>query len=147
MLAFGVACKKSSSTSAEQAAPAPDQSAPPAAAPAAEQAAPAADQSVRIVETAPAAPPEPAPAPTRAVASGTAAGLRGAAEVHAAIQRKNYMGAVIALQSVKAGTKIEQRPEYNALLHEVRSMLVENMAKSPSAKQAYDTLRVMEAGR
>lgn len=146
MLAFGVACKKSSSTSAEQTAQAPDQSAPPAAAPA-EQAAPPAEQSVRIVETAPAPPPEPAPAPARAVASGAAAGLRGAAEVHAAIQRKNYMGAVIALQSVKAGIKIEQRPEYNALLHEVRSMLVENMAKSPSAKQAYDTLRVMEAGR
>ena len=57
------------------------------------------------------------------------------------------MGAVMALQSVKAATKIEQRPEYNSLLFEVKQAIVEDLAKSPSAKQAWNTLRLMEAGR
>ena len=140
------ACKKSKPAVAEQNAPLPQQSAPTADAttPAAE---PPAEPSVPIAQTAPAPVAPQNTAPLKVNVPATARALPGASEVLAALNRRDYMGAVMGLSAVKARTPMEQRPEYNNLMREVRQAIIENMAKDPSAKRAYDTMRFVEAGR
>ena len=145
----GVGCKKSPSQSAEQAPPPAEPSAAAAqpSTPAPPPTPPPAEPSVRIVETAPAVAATPPPAAATPAVAPAAGGLRGAPEVRAALKRKDYIGAVMTLQGVKTSIKVEQRPEYNGLLFEVKQAIVEDMAKNASAKQAWNTLRLMEAGR
>ena len=147
LVASAVACKKSKPEAAEQPAPAAEQpaAAAQASAPAPNQPAPA-EQSVRIVETAPAQAQAPAPAATRVVVK-AASSIRGADQVNAALQRKDYVGAVATLQAVKASVRIEDRPEYNDLMRQVKQVIIEAMAKEPAAKRAYDMMRLVEAGR
>ena len=73
--------------------------------------------------------------------------LRGAAEVMAALQRKDYPGSVAALAQVKAGITPDQRLQYNELMGKVREAVGEARAKDESAQRAYQALRMIEAGR
>jgi hypothetical protein len=73
--------------------------------------------------------------------------LRGAAEVMAALQRKDYSGAVAALTQAKAGMTSDQRLEYNELLRKVRGELATAASTDESAKRAFDALRQIESGR
>jgi hypothetical protein len=73
--------------------------------------------------------------------------LRGAAEVTAALQRKDYPGAVGALAQVKAGITPDQRNDYNELMAKVREAVGEARAKDESAQRAYQALRMLETGR
>src|SRR6267378_125218 len=61
--------------------------------------------------------------------------LRGVAEVMAALQRKDYPGAVGALTQVKAGMTSDQRLEYNELLRKVKGELAVAASKDESAKK------------
>src|SRR5262249_29721493 len=118
LCACGLGCKKSKT--ADQATPVTDQSAPSTETPA----------------SAPAAAEVKPPPP-----------LRGTADVLAALQRKDYPGAVAALTQVKLGMTIEQRPEYNELVRRVRGELAVAASKDPSAQGAFNALRQIEAGR
>jgi hypothetical protein len=73
--------------------------------------------------------------------------LRGAPEVVAALQRKDYPGAVGALAQVKAGITADQRNDYNELMAKVREAVGEARAKDESAQRAYQALRMLETGR
>jgi len=82
-------------------------------------------------------------------ASGTAkpAHLPGAAEVMAALQKKDYPAAVGALAQAKAGMAPDQRLEYNELMGKVRGELAKAAVTDESAKRAFDALRQIESGR
>ena len=95
-----------------------------------------AEQTAPVTEKSPAVAEGKAPAP-----------LRGAAEVMAALQRKDYPGAVAALTQVKAGITPDQRLQYNELMGKVREAVGEARAKDDSAQRAYQALRMIEAGR
>ena len=73
--------------------------------------------------------------------------LRGAAEVTAALQRKDYPAAVAALAQAKAGMASDQRLEYNELMGKVRGELAKAASTDESAKRAFDALRQIESGR
>lgn len=73
--------------------------------------------------------------------------LRGGAEVLAALQRKDYTGAVGALTQVKAGMTSDQRIEYNELVRKVRGELAVAARTDESAKNAFEALRRIESGR
>jgi hypothetical protein len=73
--------------------------------------------------------------------------LRGAAEVTAALQRKDYPGAVAALAQAKAGMTPDQRLEYNDLMRRVRGAVATAAATDESAKRAFEALRQIESGR
>ena len=117
LLACAAGCKKSKPESAEQTAPGTEQSAPTT------------EKSPPVAET-------KAPAP-----------LRGAADVMAALQRKDYPGSVAALAQVKAGITPDQRLQYNELMAKVRDAVGEARATDESAQRAYQALRMIEAGR
>src|SRR5262249_3158755 len=104
-----------------------------------EQATPAADQSAPSTET-------PAPAPAAAEVKPPPP-LRAKADVLAALQRKDYSGAVAAITQVKLGMTSDQRPEYNELLARVRGELAVAARIDPSAQGAFNALRQIEAGR
>jgi hypothetical protein len=137
LLAGGVGCKKSNSKSAEQ-QPAAEQSAPPA-----EAAAPAPEANTPPPQASAAQPV----APTAPVAVPATVTLRGAPEVMAALNRKDYGAAVVLLTGIKAGVKDDQRLEYNELMRTVRGALFEAKANNQSAKMAFEALRQIEAGR
>lgn len=73
--------------------------------------------------------------------------LRGAQEVLAAVQAKDYMGSVRALVQVKANATAEQRLDYLELMRTVKDAAVSAMATDPNAQQAYNALRAIEVGR
>ena len=95
-----------------------------------------AEQTAPVTEKNPAVAENKGPAP-----------LRGAAEVMAALERKDYPGSVAALAQVKAGITPDQRLEYNQLMAKVRETVGEARAKDDSAQRAYQALRMIEAGR
>ena len=102
----------------------------------AEQTAPVTEQSASTTEKSPPVAENKGPAP-----------LRGAAEVTAALQRKDYPGSVAALAQVKAGITADQRLLYNELMAKVRDTLGEARATDESAQRAYQALRMIETGR
>ena len=65
----------------------------------------------------------------------------------AALNRKDYGGAVVLLTGIKAGLKEDQRLEYNDLMRTVRDAIYEAKATNQSAKAAFDAMRRIEAGR
>jgi len=67
--------------------------------------------------------------------------------VMAALNRKDYGGAVVLLTGIKAGLKEDQRLEYNDLMRTVRDAIYEAKATNQSAKAAFDAMRRIEAGR
>ena len=138
LLAGGVGCKKSSSKSAEQ-QPTAEQSTPPpteASAPAPESAAPSPQANA----------PAPSATPPQVNVPATVT-LRGAPEVMAALNRKDYGAAVVLLTGIKSGIKLDQQVEYNELMRTVRGALFEAKATNPSANAAFEALRRIEAGR
>ncbi len=76
-----------------------------------------------------------------------AAGLPGATNVWAAIEKKNYDGAMAALFKVRdACTTEEQNIQFMVLSRQVRDKLSEAGATSPAAAQAANALRSMTVG-
>ncbi len=74
--------------------------------------------------------------------------LKGATEVVAALDRRDYDGAVVALVEVKAGVSAEKdRAEYRELLQKVKDSMVSAMSTNEAAIKAYQALRFVEAGR
>lgn len=73
--------------------------------------------------------------------------LPGAPQVIAALDSKDYPGAVQALAQVKVSLTDEQRLEYNQLSAKVKETMVQAMATNATAAQAYQALRFLEAGR
>lgn len=117
VLGCAAGCKKSRQEGSEQTAPVADQSAPPA-----DKAAPVVDNK----------PPPP---------------LRGAGDVTAALQRKDYPAAVAALAQIKANITLDQRLQYNELMGKVKEAISQARATDESARRAFDALRQIESGR
>ena len=86
------------------------------------------------------------PAPPPAALDSTK--LPGATEVMAAIEKKDYDGAMAALLKIKQTiTTDEQQMQYMILSREARDKLIEAAATDPKAAEAVDALRAMTRGR
>lgn len=76
-----------------------------------------------------------------------AANLPGATNVWAAIDKKNYDGAMAALLKIREScTTEEQNIQYMVLARQVRDKMSEAAATSPAAAQAANALRAMSVG-
>lgn len=74
--------------------------------------------------------------------------LPGAGEVMAAIDKKDYDGAMAALMKVREGaTNEEQNLQFIVLARQARNKLGEAAATDPKAAEAVSALRAMTAGR
>lgn len=73
--------------------------------------------------------------------------LKGAPEVLAALDRKEYDAAIRGLVVVKTSLTEDQKAEYRKLRERVLEVLVERMATDKAAEQAYNAFRLLEAGR
>jgi len=70
--------------------------------------------------------------------------LPGAAEAMAAIDKKDYEGAVAALAKIREGvTTEEQNREFTVLAWQARSKMTEAAATDPKAAEAMNALRAM----
>jgi hypothetical protein len=81
-------------------------------------------------------------------AAAVASKLPGASEVMAALEKKDYDGAVAAL--LKAGRTVaneEQQVQYMTLSRQVREKLSEAAPNDPKAAEALAALRTMTLGR
>ena len=73
--------------------------------------------------------------------------LPGAADVRAAMEKKDYEAAVAGLMKIKeAATTDEQTAQFSVLSSEVRSKLLEAGDKDEKAADALNALRVMTTG-
>jgi 6,7-dimethyl-8-ribityllumazine synthase len=73
--------------------------------------------------------------------------LPGAAEVMAAIDKKDYEGAMAALAKVREGlTSEDQTVQYMVLARQARDKMSEAAATDPKAAEAVNTLRAMTTG-
>jgi hypothetical protein len=73
--------------------------------------------------------------------------LPGASEVMAAIDRKDYDGAMAALGKVKEGvTTEEQNIQFMILARQARDKMTEAAATDPKAAAAVNALRAMSTG-
>ena len=74
--------------------------------------------------------------------------LPGASEVMAALEKKDYDGAMAALLRVKQTvTTDEQQVEFTALSHQVKNKMLEASATDQKAAEALTALRAMTMGR
>ncbi|MBM3841430.1 MAG: hypothetical protein FJ398_26470 [Verrucomicrobia bacterium] len=73
--------------------------------------------------------------------------LKGAPEVLAALNRKEYDAAIRGLLEIKSALTDDQRPEYSKLLRKVKDVMLDRMATDEAAAKAYQGLRFIEAGR
>lgn len=73
--------------------------------------------------------------------------LQGGDLVTAALERKDYAGAIGALASMKAQAAPGQMAEYREMRSQVLDVLVQDMAANPAAAEAYKVLRLVETGR
>ena len=88
---------------------------------------------------------EPAPA---AEAAAPAPKLSGAAEVNAALDRKDYDAAIAALLRIRqAANTDEKQVQFMALSREVKMRLQEAEATDPKASEGLAVLRGMTLGR
>jgi len=86
------------------------------------------------------------PAPPSAALDSTK--LPGASEVMAAIEKKDYDGAMAGLLKIKQTvTTEEQQMQYMVLCREARDKLNEAAATDAKAAEAVDALRAMTRGR
>jgi hypothetical protein len=73
--------------------------------------------------------------------------LPGAADVMAAIDKKDYEGAIAALTKVKEGhTTEDQKREFMELARQARDKMGEAAATDPKAAEAVHALRAMTTG-
>ena len=80
--------------------------------------------------------------------AGALAKLPGAAEVKAAVDKKDYEGAMAALLKVKATIATgEQQLQFMALNHWFKGKLIDAAPTDPKAGEALSTLRSMSVGR
>jgi len=77
----------------------------------------------------------------------TTINLKGAPEILAALDRKDYDAAIRGLFEVKGSLTDEQRPEYSKLLRKVKDVMLDRMATDEAAAKAYQGLRLLESGR
>ena len=74
--------------------------------------------------------------------------LPGATEVMAAIEKKDYNGAMAGLLKIKQTVATdEQQMQYMVLSREARDKLIEAAATDPKAAEAVEALRAMTRGR
>jgi len=74
--------------------------------------------------------------------------LPGASEVMAAIEKKDYDGAMAGLLKIRQTvTTEEQQMQYMVLSREARDKLIEAAASEPKAAEAVEALRAMTRGR
>src|SRR5262245_23228205 len=86
------------------------------------------------------------PGVDQAVVEG-ASKLPGAAEVMAAIDKKDYEGAMAALAKVKEGlTTEDQNVQFMVLARQARDKMAEAAATDPKAAEAVAALRAMSTG-
>ena len=82
------------------------------------------------------------------VAPEPALSLPGAKEVMAAVEKKDYDGAMAALMKVKdAATTEEQNNQFTALLRETKTKVIEIGGDDPKAAEFAGALRTMITGR
>jgi hypothetical protein len=74
--------------------------------------------------------------------------LPGATNVLAALDKKDYAGAIAAWAKVKESPATErQQLEFSALTRELKTRLMEASAADPKAAEALEALRAFTAGR
>ena len=76
-----------------------------------------------------------------------ASSLPGATNVIAALDRKDYEGAISALVTVKESVTQEQLVEYAILTSNVKVRLMEAAPSDPKAAEALNVLRSLSTGR
>ena len=80
--------------------------------------------------------------------AGVLAKLPGAAEVKAAVDKKDYDAAMASLLKVKATLATEdQQLQFMALSHWLKGKLIDASATDPKAAETLNTMRAMSVGR
>jgi hypothetical protein len=73
--------------------------------------------------------------------------LPGATNVFAALDRKDYEGAITALVKVKESLTAEQQVDFAVLSGQVKTRLMEAAPTDPKASEALNVLRTLSTGR
>lgn len=85
---------------------------------------------------------------TKPAAVDTTPKLTGADEVRAALDKKDYNGAIAALLRVRQTIATrEQEAQYMSLSQEVKNKLIEAYGSDPKAAEALAAMRAVTAGR